>query len=91
MEENISPDKLGDKKSALKNKALEIADGWKNLAKSKLGLSSEEDEEIFKSRREICNACVNRSALDRCILCGCPLIAKTKSLISECPSGIWIK
>lgn len=68
----------------------EIANGWKNVIKSKLGVSSEEDEKIFQSRREICNACDRRSDLDRCLECGCPLVAKTRSLISDCPLGRWI-
>ena len=68
----------------------EIANGWKNVIKSKLGVSSEEDEKIFQSRRAICNECDSRSELDRCLECGCPLAAKTRSLISDCPLGRWI-
>ena len=74
----------------IRKKAKEIADGYKNLIKSKLGLSSEEDEKIFQSRREICDACDRKSALDRCLECGCPLAAKTKSLTSECPLDLWV-
>jgi uncharacterized protein with PIN domain len=71
------------------SKAKEIADGYKNLLKSKLGLSSEEEEKVFKARREICDACSFKSAMDRCLKCGCPLAAKTRSLISECPEKLW--
>jgi len=73
------------------NKALKIADGWKNVVKSKLGVSSEQDEKIFKARREICDACVHKSKMDRCLKCGCPLVAKTRSLRedNECPIGLW--
>jgi hypothetical protein len=67
----------------------EIVNGYKNLVKSKLGLSSEKDEEIFKARRTICNACPHTSALDRCLKCGCPLSAKTRSLTTNCPEGNW--
>ena len=70
-------------------KAKEIADGYKNLIKSKLGLSSEEEEKVFKARREICDACFFKSAMDRCLKCGCPLSAKTRSLTSECPEELW--
>mgnify|MGYP003629421132 CR=1 FL=1 len=70
-------------------KAKEIADGYKNLLKSKLGLSSEEEEKVFKARREICDACSFKSAMDRCLKCGCPLADKTRSLTSECPEGLW--
>jgi hypothetical protein len=72
------------------NKAKEIANGYKNLLKSTLGLSSEEDEKIFDKRREICNACEFRNAYrDTCTSCGCPLVAKTKSLITNCPEKLW--
>ena len=67
----------------------EIVDGYKNLVKSKLGLSDEKDEEIFKARRTICNACPNITALDRCGICGCPLAAKTRSLKTNCPDKKW--
>ena len=73
----------------LQDKAKEIASGYKNLLKSKLGISSVEDEKIFSARRNICNACQHRSDLDRCLMCGCPLAAKTRSLISNCPIGNW--
>lgn len=71
------------------SKALEIADGWKNVFKSSLGITSEKDEKIFKARREICDACDHRTIKDRCGLCQCPLHAKTKSLTSNCPIGAW--
>ena len=70
-------------------KAKEIAEGYANLLKSKVGLSSEEDEKIFKARMEICNACQYKSAMNRCLKCGCPLAAKTRSLTSKCPEGEW--
>tara|TARA_R110000803_G_scaffold129900_3_gene197295 strand:- start:329 stop:547 length:219 start_codon:yes stop_codon:yes gene_type:complete len=68
----------------------EIANGYKNLIKSKLGVSDEKDEEIFSARREICNACnYRKEKTDRCGLCGCPLAAKTRSLITKCPDKQW--
>ena len=68
----------------------QIVNGYSNLVKSKLGMSSEEDEKIFKARREICNACPHkRLSSDRCGKCGCPLAAKTRSLITNCPVGYW--
>jgi len=67
----------------------QIVDGYSNLVKSKLGISSEKDEEVFKARREICNACPEKTALDRCGICGCPLPAKTRSLSSNCPDKKW--
>lgn len=71
------------------SKAKEIAQGFGNLIKYKLGLSSEEDEKVFKARREICDACEFKSAMDRCLKCGCNLSAKTRSLISKCPEELW--
>lgn len=67
----------------------EIVNGYSNLVKSKLGVSSEKDEEIFQARRKICNSCDHRTKMDRCGLCGCPLPAKTRSLLSNCPDGNW--
>lgn len=69
----------------------QIVSGYKNLVKSKLGLSDEKDEEVFEARRTICNACPNKSALDRCLKCGCPLAAKTRSLDPDnyCPEKYW--
>ena len=73
----------------MKNQAKEIANGYKNLLKSKLGLSSENDEKVFRARRKVCDSCEFKSAMDRCLKCGCPLAAKTRSLISKCPEGLW--
>jgi hypothetical protein len=70
-------------------KLKEILDGYKNLAKYKLGLSDEKDEEIFSARREICNACPKKTKNDRCSMCGCPLVAKTRSLVTKCPNKLW--
>tara|TARA_R100000541_G_scaffold13823_2_gene23182 strand:- start:6989 stop:7210 length:222 start_codon:yes stop_codon:yes gene_type:complete len=67
----------------------QIVNGYSNLVKSKLGISSEKDEEVFIARREICNACPEKTALDRCGICGCPLAAKTRSLVSNCPDKKW--
>ena len=74
------------------SKTSEIANGWKNLLKYNLGFSSWEDIKIFESRREICNACEYRDPeKDKCTKCGCPLVAKTKSLKTLCPEGYWVK
>tara|TARA_R110000796_G_scaffold181330_1_gene297857 strand:- start:19737 stop:19964 length:228 start_codon:yes stop_codon:yes gene_type:complete len=74
---------------SLLNKAEEIAEGYTNLVKSKLGLSSAQDEKVFKARREICDACQFKSAMDRCLKCSCPLAAKTRSFKSKCPMKLW--
>lgn len=72
-----------------KSRFEQIVNGYSNLVKSKLGLSSEKDEKIFTARREICNACPEKTILDKCGLCGCPLSAKTRSLVSNCPDKKW--
>ena len=74
--------------------AKEIANGSKNLLRSKLGLTTNEEEVLFNKRREICGACPNMYydedlKSDRCRLCGCFLSAKTKSVQSICPEGLW--
>jgi hypothetical protein len=66
-----------------------IVDGNKNLLKYKLGISNEQDEKVFAARREVCNACPFRSAADKCIKCGCPLGAKTRTNKTNCPEGYW--
>lgn len=71
------------------SKLKEILNGYKNLLKSKLGVSEAKDEEIFSARREICDACPEKTTLDRCGLCGCPLAAKTRSMLSNCPDKKW--
>ena len=80
---------VAERGSPLIDKAKEIAEGYTNLVKSKLGLSSAQDEKVFKARREICDECQFKSAMDRCLKCGCPLAAKTRSLISKCPEKLW--
>ena len=66
-----------------------IVDGNKNLLKHKLGISNEQDEKVFAARRKVCNACPFRSAADKCIKCGCPLGAKTRTNKTNCPEGYW--
>lgn len=70
------------------NKAKEIANGWKNVLKSRFGLTTEEEEFLFNKRYEICKACEFGQG-SYCEKCGCPLKAKTKSIISECPEKLW--
>lgn len=70
------------------SKAKEIANGYSNLLKSKFGLLKDEQEVLFSKRMEICNLCVNNKS-GSCALCGCILVAKTKSIYSECPDGLW--
>tara|TARA_R110002051_G_scaffold233122_1_gene294692 strand:+ start:500 stop:757 length:258 start_codon:yes stop_codon:yes gene_type:complete len=77
------------KKRKKPSRFSQIVNGYSNLVKSKLGLSSEQDEKIFEARRSICNACPEKTILDRCGACGCPLAAKTRSMETECPKKHW--
>lgn len=69
-------------------KAKEISNGYKNLLRSKFGLTSEKEEKLFEARRTICNNCEHGQTM-RCKLCGCPIAAKTKSIESKCPDNLW--
>ena len=70
-------------------KAKEIINGYTNLFRSVVGLTDEQEEELFAARQEVCNSCENRTKDNRCGLCHCPLGAKTKSVISSCPIEKW--
>lgn len=69
-------------------KAKEIANGFGNLIRDKFGLTSEEENVLFKSRLKICNNCEHGQGV-RCHLCGCIISAKTKSIYSDCPDKLW--
>lgn len=71
------------------SKAEEIADGFKNLAKDKLGMLSEEDKKRNDERMALCQACEHKTDLGRCRKCGCVLSAKTKCDSCTCPIGKW--
>lgn len=71
------------------NKLKEIYTGWKNVV-----VTDEVVEALAKERMEKCNACpykIIMLKMEVCELCHCPLIAKTRSLETECPKGFWSK
>lgn len=84
------------------DKFKEIANGWRNHL-----IPPEELKEVIKevseARLKICAECPHNSktAIENgydtirtdyhCTKCYCPLIAKTKSLESQCPIGKWEK
>lgn len=71
------------------SKVEEIANGFKNILKSKLNLTTEEEEELFSTRKKVCDAChFNKNNLT-CSSCGCVLSAKVKSVKTECPEKYW--
>lgn len=72
-------------------KIKEITEGWKNLIFKK-----EEIEIIAKKRSDVCNRCTHHSKFHKssrpdahCTKCGCTISAKTRSLTSSCPIGLW--
>lgn len=71
----------------LKSKVAEIMDGWKNLMVSDPLVEAE-----AKRRAEICGKCPKfekKLGAPVCGECGCPLAAKTRSTLSECPLKKW--
>jgi hypothetical protein len=48
------------------------------------------DNEISKSRMEICSECKDRDK-NKCSLCGCILESKTRLKNAECPLSKWNK
>lgn len=74
----------------------EVIAGWKNVLKEELGLLAEEELEEVLRRRLICASCPFMSANaklngyktarveDHCILCACPIKAKTANMNSIC-------
>lgn len=69
--------------------ASEIVNGFKNLIKSKLLLTSKEENELFQLRMNVCDLCKYKSEEQICNKCGCYLPAKTKSSKSKCPINLW--
>lgn len=69
--------------------AKQILEGFSNLVKSKVGLTSDELENLAKKRFAICKECPQLSKKDTCKVCGCYMPAKTKSKRSECPEKHW--
>ena len=49
------------------------------------------DEDIVNRRWDICKACPELTASNRCKQCGCFMKAKTRIATSRCPIGKWEK
>ena len=75
-----------------------IYEGWRNHLLPP-GAMKELITKVSDERLEICRACPFHSSNkvgyetmridEHCTKCGCPLIAKTKSLSSSCPVNKW--
>lgn len=71
----------------MKGKLTEIIDGWKHLINR-----DPKVEEIALKRASICAECPEAKQILgvlKCDACGCPLIAKTRSMDSKCPKDKW--
>jgi|TARA_X000001388_G_C2194051_1_gene108672 hypothetical protein len=69
--------------SGAASKLSEIYNGWKNVV-----FPNEHIEKIAKARASICAGC-EHNVKSRCRKCGCPLVAKTRSMQSHCPLKKW--
>jgi hypothetical protein len=47
------------------------------------------DEEVQKSRYDLCEGCEHLMATKQCSQCGCMMPIKTKLLHAKCPVGKW--
>jgi hypothetical protein len=65
-------------------KLQEIIEGWANVIVKDAVVETE-----ALRRAKICASCVHASNHITCKLCGCPLIAKTRSPKSKCPDNKW--
>ena len=72
-----------EEKKGAASKMSEILSGWKNVV-----FPNEHVEQIAKARAKICSTC-EHNVNNRCKKCGCPLIAKTRSMESHCPLKKW--
>lgn len=68
---------------ACKSKLQRIVDGWANLI-----FPTPETEATAKERAKLCASC-SKNKFNVCILCGCPLSAKTRSPEEKCDRGLW--
>ena len=67
------------------NKLKAIIDGWSNLI-----VKPDIIEILAKQRADICSKC-DSNHFNICIICRCPLPAKTRSKLTNCPDNKWDK
>lgn len=65
------------------SKLEKIIEGWKNVI-----FPSLEVKKIAIERANICSSC-EYNKLEICSKCGCPLVAKIRSLKDNCPINKW--
>lgn len=77
---------------------------WENKAQILEGIKNrlvrnEFVEDVARVRMEVCNSCDSKDSIGKecaipgtqpcCMLCGCSLSFKTRSLSSDCPANKW--
>jgi hypothetical protein len=65
------------------SKLNNIIEGWKNVI-----FPNKEVEKIAYERAIICANC-DKNKLNICSECGCPLVAKLRSINEKCPINKW--
>ena len=83
MTEKKPPQLNVDRITSAADKVSEIFNGWKNVV-----FPNPHVEKIAKARASICSEC-DFNVRSRCTKCGCPLVAKTRSMKSHCPLNKW--
>lgn len=71
------------------NKVKEISNGFANILRSKIGLTTDEEENLFKHRKLVCKICPSNTDKITCNECGCVIEVKTMSMYTECPKDFW--
>lgn len=72
--------------------AKQIASGLTNFLKMKANIADKDVETLQKKRYSVCIECpMKNKEKDTCILCGCFLPFKTRSLESSCPENHWVE
>ena len=66
------------------SKLSEIYEGWKNLT-----FPDPKTEELAKKRMTICVECKKLNNRNFCMICGCYMPAKVRSLHSKCSLKKW--
>jgi hypothetical protein len=71
----------------------DIAEGYTNLARKKIGFAKPDIEQIAVLRENVCNTCTdggNRVLVSgKCTKCGCVMEAKWRALNAKCIIGKW--
>ena len=67
----------------------QVTEGYYNLLKKKIKISSKDIEDMSQYRLEICTSCEEFTEKQTCNVCGCNMNAKTRAQSAKCPIGKW--